>query len=76
MLSLGKRAQTARAALNLLYRKPIINAANMEQALSITTPTANSLIKALIELGILVELTGQKRWRSYAFGRYLSLFLS
>ncbi len=76
VLSLGKRAHSARSALNLLYRKPIINATNVEQALSITTPTANSLIKALVELDILVELTGQQRWRSYAFERYLSLFLS
>lgn len=76
VLGLGKRAHTARLALNLFYRKPIINAADVEQALSITTPTANALIKALVELGILVEITGQQRWRSYAFERYLSLFLS
>lgn len=76
VLGLGKRAHTARLALNLFYRKPIINAADLEQALSITTPTANALIKALVELGILKEITGQQRWRSYAFARYLSLFLS
>ena len=76
VLGLGKRAHTARTALNLFYRKPIINAADVEQALSISTPTANALIKALVELGILVEITGQQRWRAYAFERYLSLFLS
>jgi hypothetical protein len=76
VLGLGKRAHTARLSLNLFYRKPIINAADLEQALSITTPTANALIKALVELGILKEITGQQRWRSYAFERYLSLFLS
>ncbi len=76
VLVLGKRAHTARLALNLFYRRPIINARDVEKTLSITTPTANALIKALVELGILVEITGQQRWRSYAFGRYLSLFLS
>ncbi len=76
VLSLGKRAHSARLALNLFYRKPIINAADLEEALTITTPTANALIKALVELGILVEITGQQRWRSYAFERYLRLFLS
>ncbi len=76
VLSLGKRAHSARLALNLLYRKPIINAADVEEALTITTPTANALIRALVELGILVEITGQQRWRSYAFERYLKLFLS
>lgn len=76
VLGLGKQAHTARLSLNLFYRKPIINAANLEQALSISTPTANALIKALVELGILKEITGQQRWRSYAFERYLRLFLS
>jgi len=76
VLGLGKRAHTARLALNLFYRKPIINAADLEAALSITTPTANALIKALVDLDILKEITGQQRWRSYAFERYLSLFLS
>lgn len=76
MLNLGKRAHSARLALNLFYHKPIVNATDMEEALSITTPTANALIKALVELGILVEITGQQRWRSYAFERYLRLFIS
>ncbi|MBI5063559.1 MAG: Fic family protein, partial [Desulfatitalea sp.] len=76
VLGLGKRAQTARSALNLLYRKPLVNAGDVEQALSISTPKANALIKALMELGILVEVTGQQRFRTYVFERYLRLFLS
>ena len=76
VMGLGKRAHMARAALNLFYRKPIIKAADVEKELSITTPTANALIKSLVELGILVEITGQQRRRSYAFERYLNLFLS
>jgi Fic family protein len=76
VMSLGKRSHSARLALNLLYRKPVVNAADVEEALSITTPTANALIKALVELGILVEITGQQRWRTYVFERYLRLFLS
>ena len=71
-----KRAHNARMALSLLYRKPIINAGDVEQALSASTPTANALINALVQLGILTEITGQQRWRSYAFKRYLNLFLS
>ena len=76
VLGLGKRAHNARMALSLLYRKPIINAGDVEQALSVSTPTANALINALVQLGILTEITGQQRWRSYAFKRYLNLFLS
>ena len=76
VMGLGKRSHSARLALNLFYRKPVVNAADVEEALSITTPTANALIKALIELGILVEITGQQRWRTYVFERYLRLFIS
>jgi Fic family protein len=76
VLGLGKRAHTARMALSLLYRKPIINAGDVEKALSVSTPTANALIKSLVELDILNEITGQQRWRSYAFEPYLRLFLS
>jgi Fic family protein len=68
--------EKGKVALDLFYRKPIINAADVEEALSITTPTANALIKALVELGILVEITGQQRWRTYVFERFLRLFLS
>lgn len=75
-LGMGKRAGTARAALNVLYRQPVIEASDLERALEVTTPTANALIKTLIEKGILVETTGQQRGRVYAFQRYLELLLS
>ncbi|MBF0463383.1 MAG: Fic family protein [Magnetococcales bacterium] len=76
VLGLGKRAPNARHVLHLLYRKPLISASNIEQELSVSVPTANALIRDLIGLGILVETTGQQRWRTYAFERYLTLFLS
>jgi len=76
ILSLGKRVPNARAALNLLYRKPIITAAELGQALPVSGPTAQTLIKDLQKLGVLVQISGQERGRVYAFDRYLSLFLS
>ena len=76
VLGMGKRAPSARQALNFLYRKPVIEARELEQSLGVTTPTANGLIKALIDKGILIEVTGQRRGRVYTFDRYLALFLS
>lgn len=76
VLELGKRTPNARQALNLLYRKPIISAADVEDALRVTTPTANAVIRDLVRLGVLSEITGQQRGRSYAFQRYLRLFIS
>lgn len=75
-LGMGKRTASARQALSLLYRKPVIEASDLEQTLKISTPTANALIKNLIEKNILFEITGQQRGRMYSFESYLRLFLS
>lgn len=75
-LDMGKRAATALQALDVLYRKPILDAAELKKALNVTTPTANKLIKTLMEKNILIEITGQQRGRVYTFGRYLDLFMS
>lgn len=75
-MDMGKRASLARHAIHLLYRKPVLDAADLGTALEISTPTANSLIKGLIEKGVLIETTGQQRGRIYAFNRYLDLFIS
>ena len=75
-LDMGKRTALASQALQLLYRKSIISATDLEQALQVTTPTANKLIQTFVDKNLLVELTGQQRGRVYAFERYLRLFLS
>lgn len=76
VLELGKRTPNARQTLTLLYRTPIVSAADVEDALRVTTPTANAVIRDLVRLGILSEITGQQRGCSYAFQRYLRLFIS
>ena len=76
VLALGRRAASAQSLLNLLYRKPVVSAADVEAALSISTPTANTLIRDFERLGMLKEITGQQRSRAYAFDPYLSLFVS
>ena len=76
VLDLGKRAANARNLLNVLYRKPIVSASAIETALSVSTPTANALIRDFERLGLLKEISGQLRGRTYAFDRYLNLFLS
>lgn len=75
LLELGKRAAKAKQLLNFLYRKPIVSAAEVEQAIAVSTPTANALLRDLIRLGVLREITGQMRGRVYVFDRYLELFV-
>lgn len=76
ILSLGKRVPNARAALNLLYRSPVVSAADLESQLGVSGPTAQALLKDLIRLEILTEITGQMRGRLYQFKPYLELFVS
>jgi len=76
ILGLGKRTPIAQQALNLLYKRPVILSSDLEKELDITSPTANALIRELEKLGILIELTGQQRWRTYAFQNYLKLFIT
>jgi Fic family protein len=74
-LTLGRRAASAQAALNLLYQKPVLSAADLAESLGFSSPATNVLIKELIRLNILKEITGQQRSRVYAFERYLELFV-
>ena len=76
VLGLGKRTPNARETLKLLYRQPIVSAADIERGVGVSAPTANALLRDLERLGIVKEITGQARWRAYAFDRYLALFVS
>jgi len=73
--TLGKRRGIARAALDVLYRRPYIVAADLEEELAISRSAVHHLIKALLRLGILKEITWQTRSRVYSFERYYNLFL-
>ena len=74
LLTLGKRAPNAKQALNLLYRRPMLSATDLEHGLGVSHPTANALLRDFIRLGILREITGAARHRLYVFETYLELF--
>jgi Fic family protein len=76
VLTLGKRAPNACAALDLLYSRPIVAAGDLEHALGVSKPTAHALVRDLERLGLLTETTGQMRDRLYTFDPYPQLFLS
>lgn len=74
VLSLGRRAPNARQALNLMYRKPMLSAADLQQELQTTNQTANALLRDFMQLGLLREVTGAYRHRFYVFDSYIALF--
>jgi len=52
-------------AVDLLFARPIVTAGQMDEALHVTAPTAQSYVDRLEEAGILREITGQARNRVY-----------
>ncbi len=54
-----------------LPRRPIISATWAVEALALSKPTVNRAIQALEAAGVLIETTGKKRDRSYAYRAYL-----
>jgi Fic family protein len=74
IVSLGRRAESARNLLLLLYQKPIVNVNAVVKALDLTPRAANALIKDLEGIGILKEMTGYKRNRVFVFEDYMHMF--
>ena len=70
----AKLAQHGLPLLALLFQRPLINVGLVTEALDVTFPTANRLVGRFEELGLLTEITGQKRSRVYRFEPYLALF--
>ena len=74
LVSLGKRQVNARQLLRFLFSKPVTNAAEVIQEIHVSAPTAHSLLAEFMRLGIVVEVTGYQRNRSFHFKRYLDIF--
>jgi Fic family protein len=55
----------------LLPKGPILSAASVVKRLDVAAPTAHRAIETLVKSGVLVETTGKKRDRSFAYHAYL-----
>jgi len=74
MVTLGRRAENARALLLLLYKRPAMTGKDIAKALGVTPRAANGLVDQFVELGILEEMTGYQRNRVFFFRKYIQLF--
>lgn len=52
---------------------PCLTIERARQKLNTSFPTASAAVKVLAELGIVSEVTGQKKNRSYSYQRYVEL---
>ena len=60
--------------INHLFQKPIIDAQAAKTITGTSFPSVYKMLNELEELKILIEITGGKRGKLYAFKDYLNLF--
>ncbi|GHE20281.1 Fic family protein [Halomonas urumqiensis] len=71
---LGRQAGSAGLLLDAFFQQPIANIAHLCERTGLTPATVGRLLTALEEtLGIVHELTGQKRNRIYAYRAYIDI---
>ncbi len=71
---LGSRSANALKVITELYRNPVVDANMVSRMAGITVGSAYSLIRNLEEIGILSEITGGKRGRTYMLKKYVDIF--
>jgi Fic family protein len=72
--AMGRRSGNAIALLESLYFRPIFTVEHAEEITNLSYPNANTLIKNLSDIGLLQEITGQKRNRAFSYEPYLAVF--
>ena len=72
--SMGRAAGNGHRALDHLYEQPIVSVTDVRELLGTTFPGANQIVRRLVDLKILVEITGQARHRRFRYDGYIKLF--
>ncbi|ACB01031.1 MULTISPECIES: Fic family protein [Cyanophyceae] len=71
---MGRKSGNAIALLETLYFKPIFTVEHAMEVTRLSYPNANRLVKDLCNIGLLEEITGQKRNRAFCYAPYLAVF--
>ncbi|MDO9028445.1 MAG: Fic family protein, partial [Candidatus Roizmanbacteria bacterium] len=74
IITLGSRAKKAQKLLLYMFSRPIVNNKSVVKELGLSFNSANRLIKSLMDLGLLTEITGFSRNRLFVLKEYLDLF--
>ncbi len=69
---LGRAAVSALRVFDALRRRPVADIDHLARQTGVAYSTAARAVEALVELGILRELTGRRRSRVFAYDRYLA----
>jgi len=73
LLQSPKASPASYRLFELLPMMPRFNVERVRQQLDTTFPTANAAVQVLEALGVVVEVTGQKKNRSYSYEGYVEL---
>jgi len=69
---LGRPAGSALQVHQYVQTKPLISVAEAKTAMAISAPTIRKSIDHLVDLGILVEMTGKRRDRIFVYDKYVA----
>jgi Fic family protein len=71
---LGRAAGNGHKVLESLYLRPILNVNAVKEITGTSFAAANELVSRLARLGILKEITMQRRNRSFRYEQYIDIF--
>ena len=74
IVTLGRRAEKGRRLVTYLYEHPAVTVQQVMAFLNIQFNPAGNIIAALVDMGVLKEITGQRRNRVFLFEPYLKIF--
>jgi len=72
--NLGRGSANGHKVLESLYTRPIVSVEDVREITGTTYAAANQLVTRFEQLGILNEITGQKRYRRFRYDAYINLF--
>lgn len=72
---LGRAAGNGHRVLESLFDRPIVAVADVQKMTGTTYAAANNMVARLVDLGVLVEMTGYARNRRFRYEPYVRLFL-
>ena len=69
-----RRQDNAQSLIQNLYEVPVASVKGVSRALNLKTNTASALVNDFVQHGVLHELTGKQRYRTFWFKEYFEIF--
>ncbi len=70
---MGRNSSKGLLLMEGLFLRPVVQVRNVMELTGLSFQNSRFLVEEFVEMGVLTEMTGQKRNRKYEFGEYLEL---